>query len=48
MTIDRQPHPYTIDNKERLKSEELIFKSGEVNSLYFHVTEQDCRQGHKS
>ena len=43
MTINNQPHPYTLENKERQKSS-LIFKEKEVNTLYYFVTEQDCRQ----
>ncbi|CAF2409681.1 unnamed protein product [Rotaria sp. Silwood2] len=46
--IDRQPHAYTIDNKER-KVSSLIFKQEEEpHSLYFHVTKEDFDKGEKS
>ena len=44
--IDKQPHPYTLENKAREKSS-LIFKEEDLNSLYFHVTEDDIKKGTK-
>ncbi|CAF4608661.1 unnamed protein product [Rotaria sp. Silwood1] len=46
--IDKQPHPYTIDNKERNISS-LVFKEpNEPHSLYFFVTKEDYDKGEKS
>ncbi|CAF0943769.1 unnamed protein product [Rotaria sordida] len=45
--IDKQPHPYTIDNKE-CNISPLILKLNESHSLYFHVTKEDYDNGEKS
>jgi hypothetical protein len=51
MDIDKQPHPYVIDNKisKRLfDDEKLIFKHNEPNVLYFRLTNEDFLAGFKT
>jgi len=45
----KNPHPYTIDTKERRKSK-FIFKINEsqTNTLYFYVTNEDFTKGFKT
>jgi hypothetical protein len=52
MGIDKQPHPYTIDNKTRPDTYDdnaLIFKqNNEPNILYFRITNDDFQNGYKT
>ncbi|CAF2063057.1 unnamed protein product [Rotaria magnacalcarata] len=43
-----QPHPYTIDAKERTTSLLVSKLDNEPHSLYFHLTEKDYEKGEKS
>ncbi|CAF1094917.1 unnamed protein product [Adineta steineri] len=47
LTIDNQPHPYTIKNKESDKSS-LVVKQNESNTIYYDVTNDDLVKGYKS
>ncbi len=50
MGIDKEPHPYTIDNKNRhnlFEDQTLIFKQNEPNILYFRLTNEDFLSGFK-
>lgn len=51
MGIDKQPHPYTIDNKNSSNTFEdnaLIFRQNDQNVLYFRLTDDDFRNGYKT
>jgi hypothetical protein len=51
MGIDKQPHPYTIDNKtssNTFEDDVLIFKQNEPNVLYFRLTNEDFQNGYKT
>ena len=51
MDIERQPHPYTLENKSRQKRSDdkaLIFKENEDNTLYFRLTNEDFVRGCKT
>ncbi|CAF1025814.1 unnamed protein product [Adineta ricciae] len=48
---DKQPHCYTIDNRQcqpRYEENTLIFRLNEPQSLYFRVTPEDISKGYKS
>lgn len=48
--IDGQPHPYTIDNKtssNQLDDNTLVFRQNDLNTLYFCITNDDFKAGHK-
>ncbi|CAF3757783.1 unnamed protein product [Rotaria sp. Silwood1] len=47
--IEKQPHPYSIDNKTSKISyddQALIFKDGPSNQLYFRLTDKDFNNGY--
>jgi hypothetical protein len=50
--IDKQPHPYTINNKSSKPSfdtnDTLIVKQHEPHVLYFRVTNEDFLSGFKT
>ncbi len=49
--LEKQPHPYIIDNKSSKNSfddEGLIMKQNEPNILYFRLTNEDFLQGSKT
>jgi len=49
--IQKQPHPYSIDNKSSQKSlddQVLIIKEDEPNILYFRLTNEDFLAGFKT
>ncbi len=51
MDIQKQPHPYSINNKASQKSLEdhvLIVKQDEPNILYFRLTNEDFLAGYKT
>jgi hypothetical protein len=51
MGIDKQPHPYTLDNKtssDTFEDNALIFKQGDPNVLYFRLTNEDFQNGYKT
>ncbi|CAF1323341.1 unnamed protein product [Rotaria sordida] len=51
MDINKQPHPYVIDNKISKKlfdDQTLIFKENKPNVLYFLLTKEDFLNGYKS
>ena len=50
VSIDKQPHPYVIDNKAVRKSfqDTLIFKEDQPNVLYFQLTNEDFIAGFKT
>ncbi|CAF4951843.1 unnamed protein product [Rotaria sp. Silwood1] len=51
MGIDKQPHPYSIDNKTSSDTYEdyaLIFKQNDPNVLYFRLTNEDFQNGYKT
>ncbi len=51
MDLEKQPHPYIIDNKNSKNSfddEGLIMKQNEPNILYFRLTNEDFLQGSKT
>jgi hypothetical protein len=51
MTVDNQPHPYIIDNKQRNSPEgrQLVFREGTAqNTLRFRLTEDDFDNGFKT
>ncbi|CAF2647842.1 unnamed protein product [Rotaria sp. Silwood2] len=51
MGIDKQPHPYSIDNKtssDTYEDHALIFKQNEQNVLYFRLTNEDFQNGYKT
>ncbi|CAF1318693.1 unnamed protein product [Rotaria sordida] len=51
MGIDRQPHPYSIDNKtssDTYEDHALIFKQNDSNVLYFRLTNEDFQNGYKT
>ena len=51
MDVEKQPHPYMIDNKLAktvMDDESLIFKQNEQNVLYFRLTNEDFLSGFKT
>jgi hypothetical protein len=51
MDVEKQPHPYLIDNKiskNSLEGEGLIWKENEPNVLYFRLTNEDFLTGYKT
>ncbi|CAF1240598.1 unnamed protein product [Rotaria sordida] len=51
MDIEKQPHPYTIDNKiikNSFEDQALIFKGDKPNILYFRLTNEDFLNGYKT
>ncbi len=51
MDVEKQPHPYLIDNKiskNSLEGEGLIWKENEPNVLYFRLTNEDFLAGYKT
>jgi hypothetical protein len=47
---DKQPHPYTIDNKQCFSyfdANALIFRQNEAHTLYFRLTPEDFAKGYK-
>jgi len=48
--LEKQPHPYLLDNKSTKNSfegEGLIWKENEPNVLYFRLTNEDFLSGYK-
>jgi hypothetical protein len=51
MGIDKQAHPYTINNKacaDTFDDGVLIIKQKEPNVLYFRLTDEDFLNGYKT
>jgi len=51
LDIEKQPHPYVIDNKiskNLFEDERLIWKEDEPNVLYFRLTNEDFVKGFKT
>lgn len=51
MGIDKELHPYSIDNKtssDTYEENALIFKQHAPNILYFRLTNEDFYNGYKS
>lgn len=51
MDIEKQPHPYTLENKSRQQipdDKALIFKENADNTLYFRLTNEDFVRGFKT
>jgi hypothetical protein len=48
--LDKQPHCYTLENKYSKTSfdeDALIFRRNDPHTLYFCVTDEDFKVGHK-
>ncbi len=48
--LEKQPHPYLLDNKSAKNSfedEALIWKENEPNVLYFRLTNEDFLNSYK-
>jgi len=51
MGVDKQAHPYSIDNKncsDTLEDHTLIFRQNDPNILYFRLTNEDYQNGYKT
>ena len=46
--LDGKPHLYTLDNKERAKSNWLFKLDKESHALYYHVTDTEHQSGKKT
>jgi hypothetical protein len=50
VAMDKQPHCYTLENKYSKTSfdeDALIFRQNDPHTLYFCVTDEDFKVGHK-
>jgi hypothetical protein len=51
VALDKQSHPYSIENKNSLDTYEdnaLIFKQNDPSVLYFRITNEDYQNGYKT
>ncbi len=51
MGLDKEAHPYALDNKtcsDTFEDNTLIFKQGDPNVIYFRLTNEDFQNGYKT